>query len=91
MANNQEIESALLMYARESSANIARITQWRDAALASVAAGNGGDFISGSGNGMSFTKNTQTTNLEWFKLTQFVLDRSRRGNKVRGKSRAIFF
>lgn len=59
--------AALTRYGKESAEKKQTLIKWKDAALESIAEGNGGDIASGSGNGLSFTKQIGgMTNLEWF-------------------------
>lgn len=66
-APTRQFIGALYRYGKESPEKRAKLVAWKDAALESIADGNGGDLASGSGNGLAFTK-TQggMTNAEWF-------------------------
>lgn len=58
--------AALARYGLESDEKKAQLIAWKDAALAAIAEGNGGDIASGSGNGVAFTKMISMTTSEWF-------------------------
>lgn len=71
---------SLISYARESESNLAKIKEWRDEALESMARGRGGQLVSGSGNGVSFSiDSTSLTVSQWFDALQQVLDTFERG------------
>jgi len=57
---------ALRRYGAESPANKKQLEDWKRAALTSIASGNGGQIVSGSGNGVAFTQTAGMTNQEWF-------------------------
>lgn len=43
-----------------------QMREWKTSALASIAEGNGGQIVSGSGNGTSFAASLGMTNFQWF-------------------------
>lgn len=59
---------ALRRYGAASEDNATQLATWKAAALTAIAAGNGGQIISGSGNGVAFAQTSGLTNLEWFEV-----------------------
>lgn len=65
--------SALRRYGAESAANKKQLQDWKSAALSAIAEGQGGQIVSGSGNGVTFTQTAGMTNLEWFQALDDAL------------------
>lgn len=65
-APSRQFIGAIKRYGDESAEKKAQLVTWKDAALASIAEGNGGHIASGSGNGLAFTMQISMTNAEWF-------------------------
>ena len=65
--------AALRRYGAETPANKKQLQDWKTTALAAIADGQGGQIISGSGNGVSFTQTSGMTNLEWFEALDSAL------------------
>jgi len=89
MAASSSLIKALVLYGKTSSANLTNLQTWSDAAIASIAAGNGGQVVSGSGNGMAFTQNTSLTHDQWFEALQFAINRCN-ATTASGVSKARF-
>ena len=61
----------LYKWARGNEERIAKIETWQDLALEQIAAGNGKEVASTSGNGVSITFSANQSNQDWFNtLTQ---------------------
>ena len=58
--------AALRRYGAESPANKKQLQDWQAAALTAIGAGECGQIVSGSGNGVSFAQTSGMTNMEWF-------------------------
>ena len=67
----QKLVSIMRRWAAESDAKKAEVTAWRDAAVRAMA--EGGDIISGSGNGTSFAKQYALTGPEWLAVLDDAL------------------
>ena len=65
MAATAGITNTLRRYGLRSPANLTQLETWLDAAIVSVADGNGGQVISASTNGASFSLGQGMTNAEW--------------------------
>lgn len=65
--------SALRRHGAESPANKKQLQDWKSAALAAIGDGQGGQIVSGSGNGVSFTQTSAMTNTEWFQALDEAL------------------
>ncbi len=59
----QKLVSILRRWGLESSEKKAELIAWKDAAIRAMA--EGGDIVSGSGNGTSFAKQYSLTGPEW--------------------------
>ena len=65
-APSMQFLAALRRYGAESPARRKQLEDWKLAALTAIAAGESGQVISGSGNGVAFAQTAGMTNLEWF-------------------------
>lgn len=59
----QKLVGVLKRWGGESAANKAELVAWRDAAVRALA--EGGDIVSGSGNGVNFAKQYSLNGTEW--------------------------
>ena len=76
MAAESSLIKALTIYGKSSQSNLKKLNCWRDDAIQSVADGKGGQLVSGSGNGTTFSvQASKLTNSEWFEALQFAIDR----------------
>lgn len=88
MAAESGLITALYLHAKESRANLEELKCAKKQALQSIVDGNGGQVISGSGNGLSFSiNNSKLTNAEWFEALQIAIQRCS-SQKRSGISRA---
>jgi hypothetical protein len=65
--------AAIARYGAESDEKKAELVAWKDAAIKSMAEGNGSDIASGSGNGIAFTRMVNMTTAEWFTVLDQAL------------------
>ena len=65
MASPAGFTNTLKRFGQRSAANLTQLETWLDLALVSVAAGNGGQVVSASTNGASFSLGQGMTNAEW--------------------------
>ena len=63
----------LLSYMRRSKANYNQIVAMQSRALTSIDEGRGGQIISGSGNGLTFTLGGSMSNMEFFNAIEAAL------------------
>jgi|TARA_R110000868_G_scaffold56322_2_gene174328 hypothetical protein len=70
---------ALIRYGRASSENLANLAAWQVAAIEEIAANKGGQLVSGSTNGSTFTQLAAMTNFEWVSCLGEVLEHIDRG------------
>lgn len=68
-----QFTASLRRYGAASPANKKQLQDWRDAALTAIAAGESGQIVNGSGNGIAFTQTAGMTNLEWFTVLDEAL------------------
>jgi len=79
----------LVRYGNKSPENYAKMEMWFEAAMESIAAGNGGQVTSASTNGASFTIMTGSmSNDDWSNLLENALHMIDNGIKYQTTSRA---
>ena len=70
--NNKFIKS-LVRYGNTSAENLAEIKAWQISTLKEIGKNKGGQLVSGSVNGSSFTQETSMTNHDWVSVLEDVL------------------
>lgn len=65
---------SLIRYGNASPTNLANLETWHSAVIEEIAENKGGQMVSGSTNGSSFTQVTSMTNSEWAAVLNEVLD-----------------
>lgn len=84
----------LIRYGNSSPENKAKLEAWFEAAMESVASGNGGEVVSASANGASFTKAAGQgvmTAAEWATCLDRALQHIENGTSPRTKSIAAVY
>ena len=90
--SSSSIITALVMYGKGSTANLAEMKCWQKDTLSKIAEGNGGQITSGSGNGMAFTvSDSSMTNKTWFESLTFAINKLENSQVKKGVSRVRFF
>ena len=90
MAADSSLINALVIRGKRSLEELNKLKCASDDAYDSIVAGNGGQIVSGSGNGLSFTvANGKLTNSDWFEALELAIKRIEQRTKV-GKSQARF-
>jgi len=72
MASIQFIRS-LVRYGNLSPANLLNLQTWQSAVIEEIAQNKGGQIVSGSTNGSSFTQSASMTNAQWSGILDLVL------------------
>ena len=62
---NREMSKVLARWAKSNPTNRASLNTWLDETIAEIANGKGNHIVSSSGNGISVTFNSNTTNSDW--------------------------
>jgi hypothetical protein len=86
MATSARTVQTICRYAGRSPENKAKVELWLDEAIQSVADGKGGDVISASSNGASFSKDQAMSTFEWMNTLDEALKLLEAGVKSTGIS-----
>jgi hypothetical protein len=82
---------ALVRFGRCSPSNLTQLQAWQVATLQEIATNKGGQMVSGSTNGSSFTQATSMTNSEWFEVLSEALEHIERGTMPQSRTIARLF
>jgi hypothetical protein len=82
---------ALVRYGNVSAGNVTQLETWQTAVLTEIATNKGGQMVSGSTNGSSFTQVTSMTNSEWFECLSEALEHIDRGTMPQSRTIARLF
>lgn len=77
---------ALIRYGNASDTNLEQLQAWQTAALTEIATNKGGQIVSGSTNGSSFTQLASMTNSEWFEVLSEALEHIDRGTMPQSRT-----
>ena len=86
MACSPRFINTLIRYGERDPANKAKLEEWLDEAIESVADGKGGHVVSASANGASFSQVANMTNAEWASCLDEALLRIEQGVKSTSRS-----
>lgn len=68
-----QLQRTLIRFGNKSSANLAELEAWSEAAVREIAENKGGHTVSGTVNGISFAQQASMTNAEWAATLDVVL------------------
>ena len=69
-----------------SDTNLEQLQTWQTAVLTEIATNKGGQMVSGSTNGSSFTQLASMTNSEWFEVLSEALEHINRGTMPQSRT-----
>jgi hypothetical protein len=77
---------ALIRFGNVSDTNLEQLQTWQTAVLTEIATNKGGQMVSGSTNGSSFTQLASMTNSEWFEVLSEALEHINRGTMPQSRT-----